>query len=128
MNRNLLITFAIFFSLSGCADQKEENNGLIVIDVENAIDSQPIGLPLDEFISSIRYVPLETNGVISINEITQIQFYRNHFFVLDYEGLYKFDSDGKFIFKIGNKGRGPDEYVFHHEQRTLTINFTELKL
>jgi hypothetical protein len=41
MNRPLilLITLTTVFSLTGCTSKNEQNNGLITIDIEDAIDS-----------------------------------------------------------------------------------------
>lgn len=106
----LIITICSIFYFSNCSNRNEQKNELINIDIERAINSKTKGISLNEFIDTIIYIPLETNRVVHINEIQKIKFYKDNFFVMDNDGLYKFDSCGRFICKIGNIGKGPEEY------------------
>jgi hypothetical protein len=113
MNKYIVLIIAIYFTFccSNCTNRNEEKEELITIDIEKAINSKPKGISLNEFIDTIIYIPLETSSDIIIDKIESIKFYNDNFFVNDYLGLYKFDSTGKLICKIGSKGRGPDEYT-----------------
>lgn len=62
----------------------------------------------------VKYIVLETNENCLIGQIKKIKFRRNNIFIYDREisnSLFMFDMNGKFIRKIGNRGKGPNEYI-----------------
>ena len=66
-----------------------------------------------EYISSIKYIPLETKTECLLNEELQIIATSQYIFVHDFlaDKVYRFDlNSGKFINTIGKKGQGPGEY------------------
>jgi len=69
--------------------------------------------PLDSFISKITVIPLETNDKCLLRETFmgvkghQGLIYINN----EFQDLFVFDLNGKFIRKIGNKGQGPGEFL-----------------
>lgn len=61
-----------------------------------------------------RIVPLETNKNSLIGQIKEMKCDKDtNFYILDEIAytLLKFDKNGKFIYKIDRKGRGPGEYL-----------------
>jgi hypothetical protein len=112
MNKYLVLIIAICtaFYCSSCSNKIKQDDELKTIDIEMAINAKSKGISLTEFIESIFYIPLETNNDIIVDKIASIKFYKNNFFINDYHGLYKFDTNGKFVCKIGSKGRGPGQY------------------
>ena len=71
---------------------------------------------MSEFISSIRYIPLETNANCLIGYMN-IPVFGKDIFIRSYSGsingetgILRFSDSGKFLNKIGNMGRGPGEY------------------
>jgi hypothetical protein len=68
---------------------------------------------MSEIISDIRYLPLETNSECLIGYMNVKVFDKNIIIKCNDEGdgIYRFSDQGKFLNKIGNKGRGPEEYV-----------------
>ena len=65
-------------------------------------------------IDSIQVVKLETNEDCLIGMVSKIMFDEDYLYVLDEgisEALFKYTRSGKFVQKIGNKGRGPGEYI-----------------
>ena len=58
---------------------------------------------------SIKYVQLETTDNVLISNISNIKIDK-YIYIKSKEGLFVFSLDGKFIRKIGNKGKGPREY------------------
>ena len=66
---------------------------------------------LSDICKNIIYIPLETKQESLISEIDALEFSNSYIFVSDYKKLLQFDSNGKFIRKIGNQGRGPQEYL-----------------
>ena len=64
--------------------------------------------------SKVRYVPLEETPNSILGDITELMVTNNgDFIVFDAlcDGVFRFAPDGKFLNKIGVKGRGPNEYV-----------------
>ena len=63
---------------------------------------------------SYRYIPLETNDRSSFGTINKVIIEDNLIFVLDIEFAKKaliFDIEGKFVGELGQKGKGPNEYI-----------------
>jgi hypothetical protein len=69
----------------------------------------------------IQYTPLENCFPLSnINSAYDPVIVKNAFFIYDDKiGILKFDRDGRFLQKIGSKGRGPGEYVYGN---TFTVD------
>lgn len=114
--RRLIIGTVIAISILSCTPKKQsadlKNKELLSINMEKAIDDRTTTKhTFSEFIDSIKYIPLETNSNCNIADIQKIIFHENHLYVWDYNGILKFDSNGKFVCKIGNRGHGPGEYI-----------------
>lgn len=63
---------------------------------------------------SVIALPLETNDLCLIGEISQIDFTDNEIFILDMhvsKSLFVFNKKGQFLRKIGERGKGPGEYI-----------------
>ena len=67
-----------------------------------------------DFIDSINVVQLETNDQCLISTINKVIIFNDCFYVLDIrqQSVFCFNSSGKFLFKIFQKGQGPEEYVY----------------
>src|SRR5665648_209260 len=69
-------------------------------------------IKMSELFNDIRYIPLETNpncllGYMGISVFGKDIIIRSADERMD---LFRFSDDGRFINKIGNRGRGPTEY------------------
>jgi hypothetical protein len=84
-------------------------------------------LKLSDLIDSCRFIRLETTGKSIIdNNINLLYIAKNQILIGDRNGVYKFSGDGKFIKKLLNTGRGPDEIsescLFHYyEAKNLLL-------
>jgi hypothetical protein len=106
MQRILFVIIFLTACLS-CSDKKNtEISGLIDL---NKID--PVSI--NDLFESIEVVQLETNAECLIAHATKIIFYDNRYYVFDVrqQAIFCFDSTGKFVFKIANRGQGPEEYL-----------------
>ena len=92
---------------------------------------------LSEMIESIRFIPLESDSNALIGEIVKIA-YDNGFYFCQEENsnkLFCFDSEGRFIARIGKKGHGrgeclhPNAFALNKENKEVWIidNVTKLK-
>lgn len=109
--RQYLITidFIILLLFLSCNNVGQNNNSLPRIDIEANINKMEI-INLSQFTDDIRYVPFENIENIPIIGFGLIDISGNMFLVSNGVHVLLFDSEGHFIRKIGNKGRGPGEY------------------
>ena len=70
-------------------------------------------IPYSSVFKNLQTIILETNNESLIGTITELQVFNGLIFVLDAhiaKGLFVFNTDGKFLNKIGGIGGGPGEY------------------
>ncbi len=80
-----------------------------IINLKDVINTQN-EFNIDNF-REINFVKLETSPKSIIGEIVKVIKVKDFFFILDAEmSLSVFDINGKFIRKIGHRGKGPTEY------------------
>lgn len=94
--------------IASCSNKRSGNNKFMV-DFTNELDS----VVLNEFISVERYIQLETDSNSFISEATKVSISNDRIYVLDQRklmGLFIFDIEGRFLFKIQKLGIGPGEY------------------
>ncbi|MDL2265047.1 6-bladed beta-propeller [Parabacteroides sp. OttesenSCG-928-G07] len=103
----LFLTAMIFFF--SC--EKVEKT-IPVLNLRDAFSSEK-KVRLDEVATNVRFVQLETTDDVLINNINKVFMYAD-FFVVIYDIYYcsLFDLDGKHIRKIGQRGDGPEEYMY----------------
>ncbi len=108
MMKNILYVILSIFVLQSCS----KNNDISVGEkVEIVINSGKV--KLSDLVSSTQIVPLESNENCLIGGITKLLYYDNKIFVLDSyvsKGLFVFDKNGKFLYKVGRVGQGPGEF------------------
>lgn len=125
---SICILFTIVIS---CVQKKQaaddKRNIVQAIEIEEVLNNPSSNsVSLTEIIDTIKYIPLETTLDCYMQEIQKIIWYKNNFYIYDFEGIFKFNSEGKFIDRIGKNGVGPQEYrqcrgiIIHSD--TLFIN------
>ncbi|MFP4048043.1 MAG: 6-bladed beta-propeller, partial [Bacteroidales bacterium] len=111
----ILLSLMLLF-LVGCSKtgnegiDTESDSQLITVDFVEMSDSEKT-VALSDIAQDISYVKLETNENVLINNTNKIKLTKNFIFISDFSNLYQFSKTGEFIRKIGNKGRGPGEYI-----------------
>jgi hypothetical protein len=106
----LTIQAAILFICIGCSNNQKQENSIQVIDIESNVDNWEVA-NLSSFAKSIRYVPLESNDSLFLRGLGFRVISGNLILIRDSENCLLYDAEGNFISKIGNKGRGPGEYI-----------------
>lgn len=111
--KNQLGLILILLMTCSCFNRKQtdEHNEFqtIQIDVENCRTS--IDLNLSDLVDSCWLVKLETTNESVLGNYFHYVLIDNDFIIIvDLNGIYKFGSSGKFIKKIINFGRGPNEF------------------
>jgi len=121
----ILITNIFYLSLAlllfSCGEKLKENNALKTVDIESNTDNMQI-IYMSQFTDDIRYVPLETNDEAAFSFIYEFFKAGDKIITTDLNSLILYDSNGRFILKFGNKGRGPDEYQFKSNLRISNDN------
>lgn len=75
-----------------------------------AVVKQDIKLNLSEIVDEIEYIPLETSKDCLLGEIGGVGIFKDQIFLISNRQVFKFNTSGKFIRKIGSEGKGPGEY------------------
>jgi 6-bladed beta-propeller len=87
-------------------------NTFQVLNAEKAIENST-SFDIENYFNSIEYIPLETNEKCLIGELNKVVKTKDYIFVSDLSmNLFQFDTNGKFISKIGKKGGAPGEYTY----------------
>ena len=69
---------------------------------------------IGQFIDTILYVPLETTDHCYVGSVDKVILDKDRIFILDKtitSSVFCFDMQGRFLFVIANRGRGPEEYL-----------------
>jgi len=91
----------------------------------------------NEIVESYTFIPLETNENSLIGDIYKLYTDDDYIFILDRDNdkVLQFTSDGKFVHKISNRGRGQSEYtevwdfaLDHEAKRVCLLDLAGRKL
>ncbi len=112
MKRLFYFICVLIISVS-CSEQSDHGGTLPSISIHKALETGTT-VNLSKYASSIEYIPLETNdsSVITANSVKSdgLNFYVSAIgFSND---VAKFSIDGKYLGRIGKRGRGPGEYTY----------------
>ncbi len=104
----LLLLAFITMSFFACNQSQKTDN-----DIDLSMLNSDNILPLSSLYDSISYVKLETTSECLIGNIKKIIPSANQYFIFDeeYFNIFIFDTNGKFLKKIGKRGTGPNEYI-----------------
>jgi hypothetical protein len=102
--------FLLFLTLCSCSQNKVTNDLIIIhIDPSKVEDAYDISNDVEE---EWEIFALETTDDCVVNQISNIIYQNNIYYILDKKGntVFLFDSIGNYISKLYKKGQGPDEY------------------
>lgn len=106
----LIYTLSFFIFCFNSCIKKEDNkkNNIIYVNLAK-VDK----VSLWDIFSHIELIPLETNEQSLIKQVSKIIPYDDNYYVLDYRKseILMFDSNGKYLHKISDRGEGPQEYA-----------------
>jgi hypothetical protein len=98
----------LFISCSSKNDNALKSNEISIF--KNNLES----LNSSQFVDSISFIALETNSKNIIGSITKLIKTNDKYFILDTKSAKKllvFSITGRFLYSIGNLGKGPGEYL-----------------
>lgn len=105
-NALIIVSFFLF----ACKEQKTKNK----IDAQNLITiNNPVKISLEDFFINIDTIRLEANDESIMSSVLQMHIMNNKFYILtnNFMVVNIFNSEGKHISKIDDRGQGPTEYV-----------------
>jgi len=106
---SLLVVLMMIITIIGCKRKNVEENKIFTLDLDNC--KREIELKLSNLIDSCRFISLETTNESLLGDwIRYLHIGRDFIIILDNRsGILKFQSNGKFVKKLINVGRGPGE-------------------
>lgn len=124
----LIVSVLLLYSCKEDKSTKEITSEAKVHEIK-LTNSKILKTSFSNYIKDFSYLELKTNSKTYISEISNVQVFKNDFYVLDRKksNLYVFDENGRFIRKIGQRGDGPGEYkdisdfVINTEKETISI-------
>ncbi len=116
MKTRLLIFSIIIFCFCSRKSTHEKDISDSVLRIDLLSEAEAKVTKLSEFAENIDYIPLQTTesslidrSILKIVNIDKKTYVKNSGFGGE---IMCFDMNGKFLYKISNTGRGPEEYTF----------------
>lgn len=96
----------LFFAISGCKQQKQTQQAETSIIIKPGMPEYLIS-DLNPYIDTIILLPLETTSNSLVAFVEKMLLLPNgHFIISTSNQLLVFNSEGKYLYPIGRKGRG----------------------
>lgn len=106
----IILWFVLLKILNACNSEKHESD-IITIDVVKKLGEPVSFIYVSEIFSDISFIQLQTDDGMMIGSNPDISIVDNVLIVMDRDNCFLFDkNEGKFIRKIGAKGKGPNEF------------------
>lgn len=114
-----------------CSCGSKDNSTIRTIDLLSPGGEQITNL--SEIADDIQYIPLETNPDAFMRFVGSLKSGNDKFYINTVLELLVFDKTGKFLYKLDQHGRGPNEYVYLSDydikpEENLVIVLTRGKL
>lgn len=103
-----IFVFFLFCCLAGCRDKKSASE-IPVISLSKPEAEESFNA--NEIISNLRLVKLETHAEALLPEFFNTWIGEKYILILGREEFLMFSLEGKFLRKIAQQGRGPEEFV-----------------
>ena len=119
-----LLCISCFFIC--CKEEKKEQSDKI-LQIDIPLQAKETHLPADSLFCGKEILALETTPDNLIAQIDKMEMANDRLYLLDEQQdiIFIFDLKGKYITKIDNKGRGPEEYIeisdFHIDDDVLYL-------
>lgn len=107
----LIISLSFLISCLGKQELKENSNTKILnahLDGETSSPSR-----LSDFFDSLSFIPIASDSNTLIADVTDVRFYKEHFYILDSKtfSIIKVDQKGNIKNVLSKRGRAPGEYL-----------------
>lgn len=108
--KKIINTFFFIAFLMSCNEGKSITDvGVETINVKGAFNKYPV----EDFIESVKIIPLETNDLSLISQIRKIVSNNNKWYISEFNDspIKVYSKNGNYITSIGKKGQGPGEFI-----------------
>ena len=96
----------------GSGEKQQQPKDYIEIDMVPLIEGEAEKVPLQEWAKSVRFIPLETNNDILMENVDKVLQRGDTLLIHHSQRLSLFDRKGKYLYDIGSKGQGPGEFTY----------------
>jgi hypothetical protein len=106
----IILAFAVLLN-HGCTNGTKElsNAEIFHVDIDNITET--IDLKLSDLADSFELIKLETTSECVLGNNTSFYVGDQYILAISNDGIYKFTIDGRYISKLINQGRGPQEFA-----------------
>jgi len=112
MITELLIFLMIIFCSCGRKSTDDTSNADSIIEIDLLSEPGSYVKKLSGFAANIEYIPLQTvESSLMDGFIRKIVIKDKRIYISNAKNIMCFDTEGKFLFKLDNEGRGPGEYT-----------------
>ncbi|MBN2818553.1 MAG: 6-bladed beta-propeller [Bacteroidales bacterium] len=110
-NQILFLTIWSLIIVSCSPKSKTKDfQSVTTLNIEKAI-TQSQAVDVNALFKKIEFIPLETNDEALLGDVLKIRKHKGFYYLYDNTGnLFRFDTEGKFMNRIGAIGNGPEEY------------------
>lgn len=112
MKKYLLLSIVFSLFLCGCTQKQSESNEPFGMESIPITDFETYNGRFSEFAEAVEMIPLEFTDESILGEIKKVVLSEDFIFVMERfnsAGIYTFDRSGKFLYRIGSRGQGPEE-------------------
>ena len=112
MKKYLLLSIVFSLFLCGCTQKQSESNESSGMETIPITDFETYNGRFSEFAEAVEMIPLEFTDESILGEIKKVVLSEDFIFVMERfnsAGIYTFDRSGKFLYRIGSRGQGPEE-------------------
>ena len=98
---------------AGCKNKKEKEVLKDYPTIKLDLSNEPVFIKPDSLLGEKVIIPLETTDESIIGEINKLEIVHDTLYILDddQDMIFLFDKTGKYITRIADIGRGPEEYL-----------------
>lgn len=113
--RKYILLFSLFgLFLCSCIFKQNGFKNPSDIEIIPITDFETTYGKISDFSEEVKMIPLEFTDKSILGEIKKVVMSDKFIFVMERtnkEGVYTFDHTGKFLYRIGSRGQGPEEFV-----------------
>jgi len=112
MKKYLLLSIVFSLFLCGCTQKQSESNESSGMETILITDFETYNGRFSEFAEAVEMIPLEFTDESILGGIRKVVLSEDFIFVMERfnsAGIYTFDRSGKFLYRIGSRGQGPEE-------------------
>ena len=130
MKKYLLLSIVFSLFLCGCTQKQSESNESSGMETIPITDFETYNGRFSEFAEAVEMIPLEFTDESILGEIKKVVLSEDFIFVMERfnsAGIYTFDRNGKFLYRIGSRGQGPkecadvDDFSINEKDRLIYI-------